>query len=119
MDQQGLIVRQSGAGATGVDLKIRFCRDWSSGVQRLLRRRSLIVIGGRRHWWASRAEKLERVLRDLGHHVIFIDVVQEQNRISQNNNFRFPFGRNGGQLHTHDETKNLTFGARMRKASNS
>jgi hypothetical protein len=119
MNRQRFMLRQSGATATDVDLKIRLCRDWSSGVQRLLRRRSLIVIGGRRRWWVSRAEKLEKVLRDLGHHVIFVDIIQEQNKSSQNNNCRFRFGRNGGPLYTQDETERSAFGARTRKASNS
>jgi len=119
MNQQRSALRQSAVNATDVDAKIRLCLDWSNGIQRLLRRRSLIVIGGKRHWWVSRAEKLERVLCALGHHVIFIDVAQKQNRISQNNNFRFSVGRKGGHLHNQDEMERAAFGARTRKESNS
>jgi len=58
------------------DLTVRtcLCRDRDLSLQRVLRRRALVVIGGRRHWWLSREERLEKVLRGMGHHVIFIDL---------------------------------------------
>jgi hypothetical protein len=119
INQQRSLVRKAGAIEADVDLKIRLCRDWNSGLQRILHRRSLVVIGGKRHWWVSREERLERVLRGLGHHIIFIDVVQEENRTSQSNYFPLSFGRNGNHLHNRERTAKVIVGARTRKKSGS
>jgi hypothetical protein len=96
--QQRSMVRQSGVNEADADLKIRFCRDWSSGLQWVLRRRALVVIAGKRHWWVSREERLERILRALGHHVIFIDVAQEKESTSHGNKFLHSFGRSEAQF---------------------
>jgi hypothetical protein len=63
------------------DVTIRscLCRDRDFSLQRIFRRRALIVIGGRRHWWLSREEKLEKVLRSMGHHVIFVELDSKAN----------------------------------------
>ena len=99
INQQRSMVRQSGVNAADVDLKIRFCRDWSSGLQWVLRRRALVVIAGKRHWWVSREERLERILRALGHHVIFIDVAQEKESTPRSNKFLPSFRRSEAQFH--------------------
>jgi len=68
------LVLQSAAREQDVTVRSCLCRDRDFTLQRILRRRALIVIGGRRHWWLSREERLEKVLRGLGHHVIFTEV---------------------------------------------
>ena len=70
-----------------VDLNIRtcLCHDRDLCLRRLLRRRALVVIGGRRRWGFTREEKLEQILRQLGHHVIFIDNGPKSNRASHVN----------------------------------
>jgi hypothetical protein len=80
--QQRSLVLASGAREEDVDMRIYLCRDRHSGLQRALRRRAVIVIGGRRHWWLSGEERLEQTLRGLGHHVIFIDIGQKSDRTS-------------------------------------
>jgi hypothetical protein len=72
--QQFLLIPGAGATEEEVFLRTCLCHDLASGLQHTLRRRALVVIGGRKRWWSSGAEKLEIALRRLGHHVIFIDV---------------------------------------------
>jgi hypothetical protein len=98
INQQHSLVRRSGALEEEVDIQIRLCRDWDSGLQRVMRRRALVVLGGRRHWWLSGEEKLERALRRLGHHVIFIDVGQKPERTSRSNSFPVSLACGPGQF---------------------
>jgi len=115
INRQRSSAREAGAMEADVDLKIHVCRNWNSDLQHILRRRSLVVIGGKRHWWVSREERLERVLRALGHHVIFIDAVQEGNRTSEKSNFLLSFGRKGDHLNNQKSTAGLIVGAKTRK----
>jgi hypothetical protein len=117
ISQQRSIVRQSGVNEADVDLKIRLCRDWSSGLQWVLRRRSLIVIAGKRHWWASREERLERVLRALGHHVIFIDVAQGKESTSHGSKLLHSVGKSEGHFHNQKQAARFISGANTRKES--
>jgi hypothetical protein len=97
IERQHALVHESGAREEEVDIQIRLCRGLESGLQRVLRRRALIVIGGRRHWWTSGEERLERSLHRLGHHVIFIDVRRDANRAQLKDR---PFSRlNGARMH--------------------
>jgi hypothetical protein len=114
INRQRSIVRQSSVNEADVDLKIRFCRDWSSGLQWVLRRRSLIVIAGKRHWWVSREERLERVLRALGHHVIFIDRAQEEESTSHGSKLSHSFGKSEGHFHKQKQAARFVSGAKAR-----
>jgi hypothetical protein len=96
--QQHSLVRQSGAREEDVDIQIRLCRDCGSGLQRVLRRRALVVIGGKRHWWLNGEERLERVLRRLGHHVIFVDIGQKLDRASHSYGFPVTLGSGVGRF---------------------
>ena len=98
MNQQHSLVLRSSAREKDVEIQIRLCRDCDSGLQRLLLRRALVVIGGKRHWWLSGEERLERVLRRLGHHVIFVDVGQKPDRTSPSNSFPVSPGNGAKQL---------------------
>jgi len=49
------------------------CRDRVPALLQLLRPNSLIVLGGRKHWWPTAESKLVRALRAEGHRVIFVD----------------------------------------------
>jgi hypothetical protein len=97
--QQQSLVLASGAKEEDVDIRICVCRDRDSGLLRALRRRTLVVIGGKRHWWLSSEERLERSLRRLGHHVIFIDVGHRADRTSPDS-VLLSFGRGSGQFQT-------------------
>jgi len=50
------------------------CRDWLGALSQELKPNSLVVIGGRKHWWPTRASRMARALRAKGHQVAFVDV---------------------------------------------
>lgn len=81
--QQRSLLLHSSASDEDVAIRICLCRDRDQCLLHLLRRRCLVVIGGRRHWWRSGEEKLEHSLSRLGHHVIFIDAGQQNKLASQ------------------------------------
>ena len=80
-EQQRLLAPGSCA-QDDVNIRVCLCRDSEEDLPRVLSRRALVLIGGRRHWWVGKEERLERALRRLGHHVIFVDVAREAGRNS-------------------------------------
>ena len=60
----------------GSDPRIRvyLCRDDQQAIPRALKTHSLVVLGGRRGWWPTRAERFRHVLETSGYFVIFIDI---------------------------------------------
>ena len=52
---------------------IYLCRDRVETLTTVLTPRSLVVIGGRRRWWATAEQRLARRLRRAGHEVIFTE----------------------------------------------
>jgi len=53
-------------------IHLYLCRDRFETLLSVLKRGSLVVIGGRQHWWWPTPEKtLARTLRRAGHEVIF------------------------------------------------
>jgi hypothetical protein len=63
----------SGVEAEHASLQIYLCRDRKQCLQQVLARNSLVVVGGRRRWWPSKEQKLEKYLRSLGHRTIFVE----------------------------------------------
>jgi hypothetical protein len=63
------------AGQSPVEtaVHIYLCRDAASTLQTLLAPRSLVVIGGRKHWWPTWEKKLASNLLRSGHEVIFLE----------------------------------------------
>jgi hypothetical protein len=55
--------------------RLILCRDSWEILRRVLSPRSLIVVGGRKHWW-TREVRLARRLRRLGHHVVLAEMEQ-------------------------------------------
>jgi hypothetical protein len=49
------------------------CRDRIPALLQVLSPNSLVVLGGRKHWWPTAESKLARALRAKGHRVIFVD----------------------------------------------
>jgi len=49
------------------------CRDRVRALSQVLRPNSLVVLGGRKHWWPTAESKLARALRSQGHRVILVD----------------------------------------------
>jgi hypothetical protein len=62
--------------AQGVDARVRvyLCRNRDSVIPMAFRGHSLIVLGGRRRWWPTAAERWRRRLEAAGHFVLFVDV---------------------------------------------
>ena len=107
--QQCSLALGSSAREEDVTIRICLCRDRDGGLQRVLRRCALVVIGGRRHWWLSREERLEKALRRLGHHVIFINVGHKTDRISHSS-FSLPLGSGTGQFQKQIDAAESGFG---------
>jgi hypothetical protein len=49
------------------------CRDRVPALLQVLLPNSLVVLGGRKHWWPTAESKLARALRAQGHRVILVD----------------------------------------------
>ncbi len=54
-----------------IDAQVCLCREKRSALNKLLMPDSLIIVGGKKHWWPTAAQKLANALQDDGHHVIF------------------------------------------------
>jgi hypothetical protein len=65
------------AFACGDDVKIAvevyLCGDSKQCILRVLKPRSLVMVGGRSYWWRTREEKLASILQAHGHRVILVD----------------------------------------------
>ncbi len=59
----------------GVDVRaeVYVCRDVRDAIPHVFTDRSLIVLGGRHHWWATRTERLRQILERQGHFVLLVD----------------------------------------------
>jgi hypothetical protein len=55
-------------------VQVYLCRDSRQALLRALKPNSLVVIGGRKHWWPTPEQALARILRSHGHQVIFVDL---------------------------------------------
>jgi hypothetical protein len=62
----------------GADARIRvfLCRDDRRAMPHALLAHSLVVLGGHRGWWPTRAERCRRALEAAGCFVIFIDTAR-------------------------------------------
>jgi hypothetical protein len=58
-------------------VQLYICRDWFATLLQVLKPNSLVVIGGRKHLWPTRASRLARALRATGHRVVFVDIKQQ------------------------------------------
>ena len=54
-------------------IHLYLCRDRVRALLRVLRPNSLVLIGGRKHWWPTAESRLACALRAKGHRVIFVD----------------------------------------------
>jgi hypothetical protein len=52
--------------------RVYLCRDKRRTVRLILKPRSIVILGGRKRWWYAE-QKLARVLKKDGHHVIFAE----------------------------------------------
>jgi hypothetical protein len=63
------------AAESPVETSVRFylCRDRDEMLARQLKPHSLVVLGGKKHWWPTRESRLAKRLRTLGHEVILAE----------------------------------------------
>jgi hypothetical protein len=63
------------AAQSPVDTIVRFylCRDREETLGYVLKPHSLVVIGGKKHWWPTAESRLAKRLRCLGHEVILTE----------------------------------------------
>ena len=64
---------KAGLGDDEVTVRIYLCRDGKQALAKFLPPRSLVVIGGLRHWWRPE-QKLEKWLLRIHHQVLFAEV---------------------------------------------
>ena len=59
----------------GITARIRvyLCRDEAMTIPFAFSPNSIIVVGGRRSWWPTRAERWRDALEGAGHFVVFVD----------------------------------------------
>ena len=52
---------------------VYLCRDRVEALLQVLKPNSVVVIGGRKHWWPTSESRMARALRAKGHRVILVD----------------------------------------------
>lgn len=50
------------------------CRDWARTLLQVLTPNSLVVVGGRKHWWPTPVSRMSRILGAKGHRVVFVNL---------------------------------------------
>jgi hypothetical protein len=53
--------------------RVYLCRSDRRAIGAALNMPSLVVVGGRRRWWPTKAERWRRALETAGHYVIFVE----------------------------------------------
>jgi hypothetical protein len=71
---EGQIRKVTGKLHLDVSAHVYLCRDKRRALNILLRPHSLVIVGGKRRWWPTAAQKLARSLQASGHHAIFTDL---------------------------------------------
>jgi hypothetical protein len=56
-----------------VQRRVYLCRDDRRAIGLVFSQPSLVVVGGRRRWWPTRAEGWRRALEAAGHYVVFVE----------------------------------------------
>jgi hypothetical protein len=64
------------ASSIGLDVVVHIylCRDKKRTLDLIMRGHSLAVVGGKKRWWPTSAQKLALDLQKAGHHVIFAEL---------------------------------------------
>jgi hypothetical protein len=57
-------------GPLDTAVRLYLCRDPRQVLTRVLKPKSLVIIGGKRRWWPTEQSKLAKMLRSQGHQVI-------------------------------------------------
>jgi len=56
-----------------IDIRICLCRDPQDALRAELSPHSVVVLGGRKHWWPTAERNLAQTLRRAGHEVILTE----------------------------------------------
>jgi hypothetical protein len=72
LESDGFLERLRGEGITAV-ARVYLCRDEARTIPYAFKPHSIVVIGGHRSWWPTRAERLRDALEAAGHFVVFVD----------------------------------------------
>ena len=72
------LVGQPGTDAFERTAHLYICRDWTGTLLQVLKPNSLVVIGGRKHWWPTAASRMAGALRARGHRVAFVDIKEQR-----------------------------------------
>ena len=56
-----------------VQSRVCLCRDGRRAIGSALNMPSLVVVGGRRRWWRTKADTWRRALEAAGHYVVFVE----------------------------------------------
>ncbi len=68
---QNKLAMLAGGFSGEASVHIFLCRNASQALEDVLAPASLVVVGGKKRWWRSKEQRLERRLKKLGHRVIF------------------------------------------------
>lgn len=55
-------------------VQIYLCRDRWETLSAVLKPHSLIVVGGKKHWWPTAESRLANKLREAGHEVVYTEM---------------------------------------------
>ena len=72
------VARLQQEGITTARVRVYLCRDEATTIPFAFRPHSIVVIGGRRSLWPTRAERWRRTLESAGHFVMFVDSSDHQ-----------------------------------------
>jgi hypothetical protein len=67
------LVCQAGPDGSEHTVHLYVCRDWLGTLLQVLKPNSLVVVGGRKRWWPTRASQVARALQAKGHRVAFVE----------------------------------------------
>ena len=71
---EGQIRNMAGKINLDVAAQVYLCRDKKRALDILMKPHSLVVIGGKKRWWPTSAQKLAQHLQKCGHNVIFAEL---------------------------------------------
>jgi hypothetical protein len=64
------LLAMAGEQPVETSIRIYLCRDLTATIRQVLKRDSVVIVGGRKRWWPTREHGLATVLRRDGHRVI-------------------------------------------------
>lgn len=59
--------------ASDAEVRVCICRDAQGALSSVLKGRSLVLLGRRRRWWPTAADRWRRTLEAAGHLVVVVD----------------------------------------------